>query len=202
VQNIISVFPQAESRAKVPWARSLLLLRTIYTSLTTGSTKIDPLQIVQGPPRSIHYKSSRVYQDRSITDRSDPSRSIHYKSFRVHQDRSIINRSESIKIDPLQIIQGPPRSIHYKSFRVHQDRSVTNLQSPPRSIHYKSFSVHQDRPVTNLQSGIHASLDRQHCKTETKNSMLFTGKLYTILSFFRPCNQLFQHKITRISFRV
>ena len=120
---------------------------------------------LQGPPRSIRYKSFRVHQDRLITNRSgstkiDPlqivqgtPRSIHYKSFRVHQDRSVTNRSGYTKIDPLQIVQGTPRSIRYKSFRVHQDRSVTNrsgstkidplqiVQGTPRLINYEYKSL-------------------------------------------------------------
>ena len=138
VQNAIGIFPQPESRAKTPWRWPLLLLRTICASMTTESSRIDPLQIVQGPPRSIHCKSFRVHQDRSTANRSGPTkidplqivqgplRSIHYKSFRAHQDRSTENLSGPTKIDPLKIFQGPPRSIHCKSFRAHQGWSITN----------------------------------------------------------------------------
>jgi hypothetical protein len=186
MQNAISVFPQTESRAKIPWTRPLLLLRTIYTSLTTGSTKIDPLQIVQGPPRPINYKSIRVHQHRSITNRSGstkigplhivqgPPRSVHYISFRVHQDRSITNRSGSTKIDPLHIVQGPPRSIHYKSFRVHQDRSITYrsgstkidplqiVQDPSSLINYKSLTTQASRSSQTSKYGATHKYSKPH----------------------------------------
>ena len=123
MQNAISVFAQTESRAKIPWTRPLLLLRTIYMSLTTGSTKIDPSQIVQGRPRSINYKS-----------------------FRVHQDRSNTNRSGSTKIDQLKIVQGPPRLINYKSLITQASRS--SQTSKYEATHKYSQPHVQSVPIT------------------------------------------------------